>query len=333
MDRMDFSQAVIRVKVLEKRLLDRPRLERMVEAPGIEEVLKVLAETEYQQAMAGVTRPEDYEMILAGELKRVYGLLSELTKETVLPELLSLKYDYHNLKVLVKEDALKKSLKDLYVPVGTRDVEKVKSAYLSEDYSDVEPRVKAALLEAKADFESTGDPQRIDILLDRHYFDHLLALSKETGIPLFEAFVRDLIDFTNLKTLIRVKKMEKDLKFLEEVLLPGGTIEAEEILYSINESLEEIMHRFRNARHGAAIREGLEAFRKSQRLSEFEKIMDNRLMKLQEPSRSIIFGPEPLFSYLYAKEAEIKALRIIMVSKINQLSPEVIRERLRDLYV
>jgi len=77
----------------------------------------------------------------------------------------------------------------------------------------------------------------------------------------------------------------------------------------------------------------LEAFRKTGRLSEFEKIADNELMNLNKGSKNVIFGPEPLFSYLHAKEAEVKALRIIMVSKINKLSPETIRERLRDLYV
>ncbi len=56
-------------------------------------------------------------------------------------------------------------------------------------------------------------------------------------------------------------------------------------------------------------------------------------MNLNKGSKNVIFGPEPLFSYLHAKEAEVKALRIIMVSKINKLSPETIRERLRDLYV
>lgn len=61
--------------------------------------------------------------------------------------------------------------------------------------------------------------------------------------------------------------------------------------------------------------------------------MDNYLIELIKPSLTINFGPEPLFSYVLAKEAEIKILRIIMVSKLNKLSPDAIRERLRDLYV
>ena len=141
------------------------------------------------------------------------------------------------------------------------------------------------------------------------------------------------MDFANVRTLIRVKKMDKDLKFLEEVLLPGGNIERETLLYAIHDSLDTIMVKLKNEKLAKPILLGLEAFRKTGRLSEFEKIADNELMNLNKGSKNVIFGPEPLFSYLHAKEAEVKALRIIMVSKINKLSPETIRERLRDLYV
>ena len=51
-------------------------------------------------------------------------------------------------------------------------------------------------------------------------------------------------------------------------------------------------------------------------------------MELNKPSKYVNFGPEPIFSYIIAKETEVKILRIIMVSKLNRLSPEDIRERL-----
>ena len=39
------------------------------------------------------------------------------------------------------------------------------------------------------------------------------------------------------------------------------------------------------------------------------------------------------FFLIYAKETEIKLIRIIMVGKLNNVAEEVIRERLRDSYV
>ena len=40
-----------------------------------------------------------------------------------------------------------------------------------------------------------------------------------------------------------------------------------------------------------------------------------------------------VIAYIYAKETEIKVVRIIMVGKLNNMAGEVIRERLRDIYV
>ena len=57
------------------------------------------------------------------------------------------------------------------------------------------------------------------------------------------------------------------------------------------------------------------------------------LMELNKESKYVVFGPEPLFTYLVAKEREINAVRMIMVSKINNISSDKIRERLRETYV
>lgn len=56
-------------------------------------------------------------------------------------------------------------------------------------------------------------------------------------------------------------------------------------------------------------------------------------MALMKDSKFVTFGPERILSYIYAKETEIKLIRIIMVGKLNNVAEEVIRERLRDSYV
>ncbi|NLY86313.1 MAG: V-type ATP synthase subunit C [Tissierellia bacterium] len=333
MDRMDYIQAVTRTRVLETRLLSRARIERMVDAKDMEEVLKVLGETEYSNVMGGLTRVEDYEKILSSELKRVYELMYEMSKDKIVVDLLALKYDYHNLKVLVKEKVLNQDLSDMYVPISTTDFQRLKSDYQTDNLRDMDPRFREALEEVERDYNENQDPQRIDILLDRFYFKHLYDLAKETDIPLFIKYVKDLIDFTNIRTLIRVKKQKKDMKFLEEVLLPNGNINVEELVLSLNDPIEVIIHKYRHYDISPEIRKGLEIYQNTSRLSEFERLMDDYLMELNKPSKYVNFGPEPLFSYIVAKETEVKILRIIMVSKINKLSPEEIRERLRDLYV
>ncbi|NLJ79264.1 MAG: V-type ATP synthase subunit C [Tissierellia bacterium] len=333
MDEMDFTQAVVRTRVLETRLLSRAIIDRMVDAEDIEEVIRVLRETEYAESIEGLTRAEEYEKILSSELKRVYKTMYDISKEKVVVDLLALKYDYHNLKVLVKEKFLQRDLKDIYIPIGTIDFQQLKTDYLSDNRRSMDSRFIKALDDAIGDFQETEDPQRIELILDKHYFGHLHELAEETGISLFIGYVKDLIDLTNIRTLIRLKKQGKDINFLREVLIDGGNIGMENIALSLNDSVDIIMNKFERYNIGSRVRKGLESYQQTGRLSEFEIEMDDYITDLNKQSKFIMFGPEPIFAYVIAKETEIKVLRIIMVSKLNKLSPDAIRERLRDLYV
>jgi V/A-type H+-transporting ATPase subunit C len=132
---------------------------------------------------------------------------------------------------------------------------------------------------------------------------------------------------------LRLKKLGKDIQFLSDVLIENGNIDSEEIAIIYIESPDTMVMKFKNSRISKWLKNGLEAYNSSGRISAFEKSMDNHLIDLIKESKSVVFGPEPIFAYLVAKEMEIKVLRIIMVSKLNNISPQAIRERLRELYV
>ena len=76
MDVMQFTQALSRIWVLETRLLDKSKIERMLESSTAEDALKILGETEYANVMLTVKRATDYEDILSTELKRIYNLIN-----------------------------------------------------------------------------------------------------------------------------------------------------------------------------------------------------------------------------------------------------------------
>ena len=68
-----------------------------------------------------------------------------------------------------------------------------------------------------------------------------------------------------------------------------------------------------------------------------EKIAEDpaaaRLMELARRGKADIFTIGPILGFLLAREAEAKAIRLIMVGKLNRLPQEKIRERLREMYV
>ena len=68
-------------------------------------------------------------------------------------------------------------------------------------------------------------------------------------------------------------------------------------------------------------------------LTAFERLCDNAVMGYLAQARRIPFGEHPIIGYLYAREAEITAIRTIMSGRMAGLSGEKIRERLREAYV
>ena len=67
--------------------------------------------------------------------------------------------------------------------------------------------------------------------------------------------------------------------------------------------------------------------------SAFEKWCDDILMECVKEARYTAFGIDPIIAYYVARDAEIKTVRIILSAKINNLPADVIRERVRALYV
>ena len=60
--------------------------------------------------------------------------------------------------------------------------------------------------------------------------------------------------------------------------------------------------------------------------------MDDYIVSLTKEAKKINYGPEVPFAYLMAKENEIRNLRILLVSKLNNLPKNFIKERLRETY-
>ena len=332
MNRADFIQGVVRTRVLEKRLITKDKFEQMINAPDIKDVFKILSGTEYQNHYGKISSFEEYEKVLSAELKRVYTRMREISPEDYIIALAALKYDFHNLKVLLKEKIMDTDFSRLFIPVGVYDFEQIKKQRLPDGLNGTHPELQAIIAEVMKDYETFNDPQRIDILLDRMYADRMYDMAISSGVPLFVEYVKALIDFNNFRTVLRIQKQGEDIKFLGEVLLDHGNIEKEKFLYSFHDNISKFLYKLRNEKTGKALTGGLEAYLKTNRPADLEKKLDDFIMDILEPAKYIHFGPEPLFAYILAKEREIQNLRFIFVSKFKQLPPAEIRKRVRKIH-
>ncbi|MBE6071116.1 MAG: V-type ATP synthase subunit C [Clostridium butyricum] len=333
MDEMQFSQVIPRLRVYETKLLDKSKFDRMIDSHSAGEALKVLQETEYANIMTNVKRAEDYELILSEELKRLFTMMYDISPEKSLINLMSIKYDYQNIKVILKGMFLKEDLSYLLVNVGTIDSSKLKNLIENNDIRDLNPTMKEAIEETILKFEETKDPQIIDIILDKCMFKQLVQIKNDINDTFVDKYVKALIDSTNIKTLLRVKKQNKGREFFASVVIEGGSLDKDKLLGMLNDAVENIVTKLAFTDYAEFVRTGIEYYTKTNSVSMLEKLIDNYIMKMMKDAKIIPFGVEPIIAYVYAKETEIKIIRIIMVGKLNNIAAEVIRERLRDIYV
>lgn len=307
MNRNDFILPVSIVKIKEKKLLTEQKLIRMIETNTLKDILKTLNDTEYAFAMAGVTSDEMYEEILFNETKRVFEFVRELAKdEQGIVDLIALKYEYQNLKLRLKNDYSNSNLEKHILDTGIKRQNLEKNLLLVSKEKDL---------------------QKASILLDKMYLEDIDKLSKELNEDIFREYSKIVIDKYNFITFLRLKKQNKNIDFIENIFVNGGSITKEELIKIFeNDTYLPLFKKNTIAKYW-------DKFEKDRNISDIEKMFDNMVIDLALKYRNITIGPEPIFTYIIAKEYEMKALRLIMSGKLNNIDPEVIKERLRGVYV
>ena len=328
MDRENFIQSSVRIRHAEKKLLTKQQLQRLADAKNLEDAIKLLNETSYSSELSKLDRPENYEQVLSEVLNKTYKEAMEISPEKSLVEILSCKYDYHNLKVLVKENILKEKFDSMYCMLDGNEIEAFRELALKNDEG-----LSKDFKECLDFFETTKDPQDIDIFIDKKYFEKVLSLAEEFKLEMITEYFKAMIDFINLRTFIRCRKQNQVKETLEQVLIKGGDIETDKILDMFYEDIEILPIKLKAYKIGRVLSKIVEEYKNTNSLNSFEKSMDDYLVEIVRKAKSIHYGAEVIFSFLFAKELEIKNLRLILVGKVNGLSADFIKERLREVYV
>ena len=327
-------------------------LVRLLEAETAQEVLKTLAEGEYESSLSNISNAGDFETALSIEQERIYSLVDELSLDPQLTSIFRARWDFHNLKVLLKSSYLKKSNSDeasrsvvnvdnILIRSGLIPVEVIMSAVepddeqsvgissLTEDYS----YILEALEDAQTQYEESQNPQMIDIVVDNHLHRFLYQQAEDYGNHFLCGYFKAIADLSNIKSFVRVKMLGAGVRLLDAVLLPHGNLAREIFMGQFDETVENFAASLTGTFYRDVVSEGMRNWTEEHSLGAFEKLADNYLINYIRPVKYMVFGVEPLIGYLMAKEHEMKQIRIIVIGKLNDLPTDNIKERLRDTYV
>ena len=328
-----YLYSVTRIRALETKLLDKAKIERMIEAKNADEIIKILYETEYASSISEMNGVDDYETVLSKELSKTYELLREISPVPELTNLFLFRYDIHNLKTLLKSSYLGEENNELLSDIGTIPTQRLKEMVKEKEFRDLDPMIRECVEEVVGEFTVNPDPQLIDVTLDKCLYNLMYKTALNNKSNFLMEYISTQIDLINIKSLVRVKSMGYGRDFLKKVILSNGKLDYAFFNDIFDESLETLIDRLAFKDYGKVVEEGITNYIKTKSLTKFEKLSDDFIFELAKKGKYVAFGIEPLVGYLMAKENESKIIRMIMVGKINEIPNELIRERLRDVYV
>ena len=323
----DYLSISTRVRAMESKLLTRERRSRMVEARSDEEAAKVLTECGYDE-LSSLT-PAHLDGMLSQAREAVYQDLGTAVPDGRLLDVFRMKYDYHNAKTLLKATAMGVDAARLLSGGGRYRAEKLAEVFRREELRDYTPAFREAITRAREVLGATGDPQQADFLLDKAYFEEMRASAAQSGSAFLQGYVKLMADVANLRSAVRAARMGKGPDFLAKALVPGGNVAESTILSAKSGDLTGL---FRGGRLGEAAAAGA-ALSGGGSFTAFERLCDNALNDYVLQAKRVPFGEQPVLGYLFAREAELTAIRTILSGRMAGLSAETIRERLRDPYV
>ena len=325
----DYLGISTRIRAMENALLTRERMEQVLDARTDEEAAKILQDCGYEEL--DPKHPERMDAAIAAAREATLRDIADTAPDARYIDIFKLKYDYHNIKSILKAEAMGVSPDHMLTDMGRIRAAELKDALAKGELDVLSQTLADAAAEAKDVLDTTGDGQLCDAVLDRWCYLDMERVAEATGSEFLCGYVRAQIDAVNLRTLVRTMRMGKNNEFLRGVLLEGGEIAMEAVLKA-GENAGALGELYEPTRLAEAAEVGVQALH-GEPLTEFEKLCDDAVSEYLADAQFVPFGEAPLLAYLAARETEYTNLRILLLGRSAGLEADVIRSRLRKSYV
>ncbi len=317
-----YIYAVARVRSRELSLLNESVIGQLCAASGEEDCLRILNEK-------GWGNPDlPSEEMFREEEKKTWAFIRELVPDQMqIFDVFRLTADYHNLKAAVKESCIDGTHPGIYQEDGTLDAGVMETAVAESDYEALPKSMRAVAQEAKETLLQTRDGQLCDAIIDRAALEAVREAGAKTGEKLLQDYGELICATGDIRIAVRSAKCGKDRQFLMKALAPCETLDIELLADAASSGMDAVCAYLDHTVYADAVDE-LKAS-----VASFERWCDNRMIETIRPQIHNPFGIGPVAAYILARENEIRTVRIILAAKRNSLPEEMLRERVRAMYV
>lgn len=316
------------IRVKETELISSELMERMAAADSVQEVGEMLKSTVYAPYIN-----EQFEYHFEESLQRhreeLFAELGEIAPEPGVVWIYTMRYTFHNLKILTKSEYTDQDLSHLFIYDGFYSKDVLQSAIRTGVSSQLPESVMASINEVREYIEESNILQGIDIIYDRSFLKEQRRLGEELGHPELLKEIIAFIDLTNITIAARGITQNRSRGFMTTVLSSSGSIPKEDFLDYAEGEIEPYIDFLLASDYRDYLQPALVDHQIS--FKTLERLKDDSLTEMFDEAQTQAFGPLPLLAFLNAKEIEAKNLRLIVVGKRSGFTQEQIKERMRQV--
>ena len=318
------SYACGRIGVLRRGMLHSSQLDRLMATHTYEEACRALSEIGYTSAEGA-----DFQSAADERVRKACELIVAVSPNKQLTDCFLLRYDTHNLKVLLKSRFL--AIKPEFLSAcGTMKVDTLRHAVSEHRYQALPEVFQDALNALEKTLAREFDPMTIDAELDKAMYRLVFEKLKSVHVPAVKRYFTAKVDLQNYIILLRVKKMGKDAAFFAKLFLPCGSIDLTRFTKAFDEPdrLSKLLKPYGQRVYAAGIAAALNA----DKLPFMEKTADDYLYSIFGDTKYQTDSIDVLIAYLLAAQREATDVRLIMTGKLNGFTAEELSERVRELH-
>ena len=316
----DYAYCVARIRANERYLLKAKDLSELLECKDFESAIRYLIEKKWIEEKGDISDCIKYQS------EKLWQLLSESVPNKKDLDVLAVVNDFFNIKAAVKCHFTGKDPGAYYIKPTTLNLDELTQKISSHNFSSIggvkgrcaEESYKTACL--------TENGQNADIIIDRACIDEIRSFAKEKNGVTAE-ICSFLCDTANIKIAFRCAMTNKKRDFTETAIGECSRLSRKDLVEATlkgTDALSEYLAK-------TSYRDGAEIYLASS--AEYEKWCDNKIIAIAKKSCFTAFGFDPVCAYYYAKNTEMKSVRIILTGLKSGADKSEIKERVRALYV
>ena len=318
-----YAFGTAKVRAVENTLLTKADIEQLISVKHVSDALRILSDKGYDTGMGA----RSLSKIFGTEREKLWKLMDEVSCGNEFFKIFLYKNDYHNLKVLIKGLSSGKDFDNMLLHPYTVSPELIKDAVRESKFEMLPPIMAEAAAKAYELLNRSDDTKGACMVIDKASNEALYKGAKESENDFFIELARLMIDTANAKIALRCARIGLETDEVLKALTDVGGLNVKELAANSARGFAELAEYLSSTFLAEYVSLAESDF------SAFEKQCDDLVTDKIAKAKYKAFGPEPILAYYFAKEAEIKTLHIILAGKMNGLEEDVIRKRVRKLYV